>query len=147
MKNNKGITLIALVITIIVLLILAGVAIAMLTGENSILVRATDAKVVNEIGALKDEASMKAAEGITDYYENEYVLDTTTKVPDLTKQKAVWDRVKTVTAGSFTYVTVDVTTENTIIIKGTGEKSYLQAEGKVQNDGTIKWTDTFKKTS
>lgn len=147
MKNNKGITLIALVITIIVLLILAGVAIAMLTGENSILVRATDAKVVNEIGALKDEASMKAAEGITDYYENEYVLDTATKVPDLTKQKAVWDRVKTVTAGSFTYVDTDVTTENTIIIKGTGEKSYLKAEGTVQNDGTIKWTDTFKKTS
>ena len=33
-KNKKGITLIALVITIIVLLILAGVSIAMLTGEN-----------------------------------------------------------------------------------------------------------------
>lgn len=31
---NKGITLIALVLTIIVLLILAGVSIAMLTGEN-----------------------------------------------------------------------------------------------------------------
>ena len=35
--NNKGITLIALVITIIVLLILAGVSIAMLTGKNGIL--------------------------------------------------------------------------------------------------------------
>ena len=33
-KKNKGITLISLVITIIVLLILAGVSIAMLTGEN-----------------------------------------------------------------------------------------------------------------
>ena len=33
-KSNNGITLIALVITIIVLLILAGVTIAMLTGEN-----------------------------------------------------------------------------------------------------------------
>jgi type II secretory pathway pseudopilin PulG len=32
--NNKGITLIALVITIIVLLILAGVSIATLTGDN-----------------------------------------------------------------------------------------------------------------
>lgn len=37
MKNTKGITLIALVITIIVLLILAGGSIAMLTGENGIL--------------------------------------------------------------------------------------------------------------
>ena len=33
-KKEKGITLIALVITVIVLLILAGVSIAMLTGEN-----------------------------------------------------------------------------------------------------------------
>ena len=43
-KNSKGITLIALVITIIVLLILAGVSIAMLTGENGILTQATNAK-------------------------------------------------------------------------------------------------------
>ena len=43
MKSQKGITLIALVITIIVLLILAGVTIAMLTGENGILNKATGA--------------------------------------------------------------------------------------------------------
>ena len=43
MKNNKGITLIALVITIIVLLILAGVSIAMLTGSNGILTQANRA--------------------------------------------------------------------------------------------------------
>ena len=43
-KTNKGITLIALVITIIVLLILAGVTIAMLTGDNGILTKATEAK-------------------------------------------------------------------------------------------------------
>ena len=36
-KETKGITLIALVITIIILLILAGISIAMLTGENGIL--------------------------------------------------------------------------------------------------------------
>ena len=40
-KSSKGITLIALVITIIVLLILAGVSIAMLTGDNGILTQAT----------------------------------------------------------------------------------------------------------
>ena len=49
MKNNfkqkQGITLIALVITIIVLLILAGVSIAMLTGQNGILSQAENAKV------------------------------------------------------------------------------------------------------
>ena len=34
LKRNEGITLIALVITIIILLILAGISISMLTGEN-----------------------------------------------------------------------------------------------------------------
>lgn len=43
-KNQKGITLIALVITIIVLLILAGVSIAMLTGPNGLLNNANTAK-------------------------------------------------------------------------------------------------------
>ena len=44
LRNKKGITLIALVITIIVLLILAGVTIATLTGENGILTKATESK-------------------------------------------------------------------------------------------------------
>ena len=44
LKNNKGITLIALVVTIIVLLILAGVSIAMLTGDNGILTQGKNAK-------------------------------------------------------------------------------------------------------
>ena len=54
MRNQKGITLIALVITIIVLLILAGVSIAMLTGENGILNKATSARSeTNEAEAIE----------------------------------------------------------------------------------------------
>ena len=44
LKSKNGITLIALVLTIIVLLILASVSIAMLTGDNGILKQATNAK-------------------------------------------------------------------------------------------------------
>lgn len=44
MKEQKGITLVALVITIIILLILAGISIATLTGENGLFKRAKDAK-------------------------------------------------------------------------------------------------------
>lgn len=44
LKQAKGITLIALVLTIIVLLILAGISIAMLTGENGIISQANEAK-------------------------------------------------------------------------------------------------------
>ena len=58
MKNQNGITLIALVITIIVLLILAGVSISMLSGENGIIQRAALAKSKSEIANLKEEAQM-----------------------------------------------------------------------------------------
>ena len=43
LKQNKGITLIALVITIIVLLILAGVSISAVIGENGIATKAKNA--------------------------------------------------------------------------------------------------------
>ena len=56
--KNNGITLIALVITVIVLLILAGVTIATLTGENGILTRASDAAERTEIGAEKEGISV-----------------------------------------------------------------------------------------
>lgn len=43
MKSKKGITLIALVITIIVLLILAGVSISMISGDDGIATKASQA--------------------------------------------------------------------------------------------------------
>ena len=58
-RQEKGITLIALVITIIVLLILAGVSIATLTGENGILTQANEAKEKNAEG--KDIENIKLA--------------------------------------------------------------------------------------
>ena len=60
LKENKerGITLIALVITIIVLLILAGVSIAMLTGDNGILTQANKAKNETGIKSLKEEVNL-----------------------------------------------------------------------------------------
>ena len=53
--NEKGITLIALVVTIIVLLILAGISISMLTGENGILTKTNVAKVSTELSTYKEE--------------------------------------------------------------------------------------------
>ena len=59
LKESKGITLIALVITIIVLLILAGVTIATLTGDNGILTKAQDAKTQTE--QAKEDENLKIA--------------------------------------------------------------------------------------
>ena len=65
-KRNHGITLIALVITIIVLLILAAISITMLTGDNSILKRAVDAKERTELSSLKEEAQMVMLNRVTE---------------------------------------------------------------------------------
>lgn len=64
-KKNTGITLIALVITIIVLLILAGVTISTLTGQNGILTNATKAKEENEIGKEKEIVKTAATAAYT----------------------------------------------------------------------------------
>ncbi len=57
-KQKKGITLIALVITIIVLLILAGISISMLAGDNSILQKSTEAKTKTGIGQEKETIAL-----------------------------------------------------------------------------------------
>ena len=61
-KGNKGITLIALVVTIIVLLILAGISIAMLTGEGGILTNAREARKMTDIADIKEQIRMDILE-------------------------------------------------------------------------------------
>ena len=56
--NAKGVTLIALVITIIILLILSGVAIATLTGENGLFARAKQAKVAQTEADMKENLNL-----------------------------------------------------------------------------------------
>ncbi len=53
-RFNKGITLVALVVTIVVLLILAGVTISNLTGEKGIIKEAKTAKELTEKAALEE---------------------------------------------------------------------------------------------
>ena len=57
-KKEKGITLVALVITIIVLLILAGVTIAMVVGDNGILTRSKQSKFNTQVAELDEKVGM-----------------------------------------------------------------------------------------
>ena len=84
-RKEKGITLIALVITIIVLLILAGVSIAMLTGDNGILTQARNAKEETE-KASELEGIQLAVIG-SETKDNEYldILDETSFQEELEK--------------------------------------------------------------
>lgn len=87
LKHESGITLIALVITIIVLLILAGVAIVTLTGDNGMLGKASNAKIETEKGRLKETTRLAVSELVTEK------LSTGGKTSDITAQNIV-DKVK-----------------------------------------------------
>ena len=63
-NKQRGITLIALVVTVIVLIILAGVSIAMLVGENGIITQAQTAKEETKNASLKEELSIKVVESL-----------------------------------------------------------------------------------
>ena len=61
-EKNSGITLIALVVTVIVILVLAGVSISMLTGENGILKRAAQAKTITQNSQSEELSAMSQLE-------------------------------------------------------------------------------------
>ena len=91
MKEQKGITLIALVITIIVLLILAGISIAMLTGDNGLLTKANDAKsetskaeVIERINMELNAAYADVLSGDISSFSSSYVsaINTNLKVDE-----------------------------------------------------------------
>ena len=72
MKNNRGITLVALVITIIVLLILAGVSISLVVGENGVLSRATGASAKSKRGQLIEAMDLALEDCQTKYVNDKY---------------------------------------------------------------------------
>ena len=66
MKKNKGITLVALVVTIVVLLILAGVSINLVLGDNGIIAKAQEAKTKQ---AEASENDLKGMNGLVSEME------------------------------------------------------------------------------
>lgn len=78
LKNQKGVTLVALVVTIIVLLILAGISLSLVAGSNGIMTRAVNASNTNESATAAEQAELKIAELQIDYYEAYYVTENET---------------------------------------------------------------------
>ena len=74
-KKQEGITLVALVITIIVLLILAGVSISLVMGNNGVLTQASSAVIENKEADAREALSMALAATETIYY-GEWTKDT-----------------------------------------------------------------------
>ena len=83
--KQKGVTLIALVITIIVLIILAGVAINALVGENGIITQAQKAKTDTEQGKREEQGGLLSLEQqIDEALGQTYIVDKGVNKPVLT---------------------------------------------------------------
>ena len=151
-KNNSAITLIALVITIIILLILAGITVAMLMGENGILGRAQTAKEKYEtaqnyeeeqIGKINNEVESYVDGGreYTNYSTSEQVVGSWLgetvygKVVDLGYSFTV-ENESTSISTSVIQTNIDIPIKAYFYIIGTEEnlKVRLPVEAWMEND-------------
>ena len=127
LKERNGITLIALVITIIVLLILAGVTIATLTGDNGILGKAKTAKTTND--------EEKAKEQINIAVMGSYGKDGELNYDDLTKNlRQIGIKGLPKEASYPLEVTLDGVSAT---IKANGEVNFTTSGGYTQTGDTI----------
>ncbi len=120
-KTEKGITLVALVVTIVVLLILAGVSINLVLGNNGIIAKAKDAETKSAEASQNDLKGMNA---LTEEMNN--ALGEKSKV-DLSKYKI----------GDYVNYTYD-TAENYVLTSATCGSSSNPADGIPQTAG-LKW--------
>lgn len=142
MKNQKGITLIALVITIIVLLILAGISIVMLTGENGLLKRATEAGITAKVADAREQVSLAVNDLVSGYYEEKYTnTAAATPISESVGEyvaKTLPDELKKDQYSSYASATYDETTKDatiTLVPKDKNGKTltavYHSATGKL----------------
>ena len=156
LKINKGITLIALVITIIVLLILAGVTIATLTGDNGILTKAQNSKEKNAQKTVEEQINLavqasKINEGLVidkDILEQE-LTNNGIEITKSENDELPW----TVKKDGYVYTIsengevkekegIAITTGDIEILKGSTKGKKVSAQILSGETGTIKWEHT-----
>ena len=121
-QSKRGITLIALVVTIVVLLILAGVSIAMLSGENGIIRQAQEAKLETEIATEKEQLNL----AVTDAKSPGLVINENT-LTSVTLQEAL-DKIA---GDNKTEVSGDETL--TVVFKDSNRTYYVTTGGNVKD--------------
>ena len=155
-NGKNGITLIALVITIIVLLILAGVTIATLTGDNGILTKAQNAKEKNAQKTVEEQINLavqasRINEGLVidkDILEQE-LTNNGIEITKSENDELPW----TVKKDGYVYTISEngevkekeglvITAGDIEILKGATEEKKVRAQILSGETGTIKWEST-----
>ena len=144
-KKNKGITLIALVVTIVVLLILAGISISMLTGQNGILNRASEAKEKTEKAQADEEETIKNYENIMNAYADGLPIGegTTPYLPNNTFTKKEGDLntglvIQDANQNEYVWVEVPTTIYDNTEYNSTGAKKPQNSEDYTNIEACLK---------
>ena len=131
-KNQNAITLVALVITILVLLILAGVALSLVVGENGITERAITASKTYDIAGAKEQVETLVGQYASEFYEKKYIKGSTTAD---TIGKYISEKLNGQTVGDYTISTTD--SQEITITNGTNT-----ATGKINDNGSTEWNSS-----
>lgn len=127
-KENRGITLIALVITIIILLILASVTIAAISGNNGILTNAAKAKVETRAATIEERINLWKTEKVADEYLEENQAQSSEQLLDsLEEEGLITEEEKTQLKENGHIVIGD---KDISISEGLTEKSYTITNSK-----------------
>ena len=144
MKKQNGITLIALIITIIVLLILAGVSIILVVGQNGVLTKAQEAVKINKRETVLEAVQLAYNAGMLEKYSNKQNTETIQNLTIAELIKQGYD-VRTVTTTTTTVSEVNLSAENLNLKKGeadtvinityqTGNESNSRHFVKIENE-------------
>jgi hypothetical protein len=109
-KQDKGITLVALVITIIVLLILAGVSISLVVGDNGVMNRAQSASSNTKYSQIKEAVGLAVSDIQSEYWAA-YANSATTSMAEYFNEKKLSDALN---ANGYTLAAVKATTANAV---------------------------------
>lgn len=131
-EKNNGITLIALVITIIILLILAGISINMISGQDGILNKATEAKNKSQQAQTEDELKLLSSEyQLKKYSDGENIENYLNEnLKDATIIKANYSDSAQVEHNGKKYVVAD-----------TGEVTEINEENNLVKNGFLTYKD------
>lgn len=139
LQHNKGITLIALIVTIVVLLILAGVSIAVITGDNGVIKSANQAKTEQRGGTVEDRVAVWKAGKATSEYTHRETKTEDEMLNDLINDKLLFEdeidrENKKITIGS---KEIDYSTGNGLELESDKGKEELILEYEVSAGDTI----------
>ena len=133
--NEKGITLIALAVTIIILIILAGISISTLTGKNGILNQANSAKIMTIVSGVKEEIGLKNVEC--------QVEDISVNIENLLKEGKIERIVKPEYDTYYIYYIIKPKSYISMKNLGNGNSTEFKDIFLIDDDFNIKYIDKF----